>query len=177
MVGHLNQGLVSGLGAIALRRFPMTRFRIDPSKPDVDAWNLHQELLDWCGRLTELLSAERWNADQTGDGWLVSNVWFDELPVLAAKILSEKHWAEFQDGFRESRSRVLSPTFVVAHKAKAQDLAWGRFPDRNRWFPPLGEVPVIEIEPERVTGLGEPEFEYYEVVSDMVATCKGTRAS
>jgi hypothetical protein len=112
------------------------------------------------------MNAARWPAEQFGDRWLVSDLWFDQLCVVAIALTDDAEWPKFRDRLIEARARVIQPTFVVNPPKSSSWLRAGSFNEPKRWFPPLEETPVLEI-------ASDSE---YELVAEIVAACAATRS-
>jgi 2-amino-4-hydroxy-6-hydroxymethyldihydropteridine diphosphokinase len=156
--------LVGDIAAIGLYRDPDRQFTWVPRLEERLSETQEQRFADWWRRQTRAFRSERWSGERWGNRWLVSNTCYDDLCSVAAALLPEDKWIPFRDQFLEDRARVVQPTFVVA-LGGAPRPGHGAFPDRNHWFAPLGETPVLNVESH------EPD----EIVAEIAAACAATR--
>jgi 2-amino-4-hydroxy-6-hydroxymethyldihydropteridine diphosphokinase len=110
-----------------------------------------------------MLNRERWQVEARRERWLVSHFWLDSWyrrqPVTEAR--DPSYW----ERFLELRTLSWQPTFVVAPVGGI--LRFSRLGRDEVWQPPLGDVPVLEVDPD------DPERAEREVR----AACAATRAS
>lgn len=153
--------LVQDLPAIAITIGPSTRsfFSMPHSaglEPAFDRW--------FSDRL-EAFDGVCSSTSRLEDLWIVSDLWYDALAETAAAVLPESRWASFRSRFIAGRARALEPTFIVAPSTSANSYRYGRFPSPQSWFPPLGRVPVLELDSD------EPDA----IVSEILTACASTR--
>ena len=112
--------------------------------------------------ICQALSGESCSADRLGDRWVVSDFWFDDFVRLMVNAASNR--PELWRRALEACARILAPSFVVARSGSARTLS--RLNPDVSWRPPLGDVPVLEVDP------GDPD----QAVADVLAACAVTRA-
>jgi 2-amino-4-hydroxy-6-hydroxymethyldihydropteridine diphosphokinase len=118
-------------------------------------------------RLCLDLNRERWSSDAAGGSWVVSDVWFDAAYHGLKHVYSvnpvDNPQGEFLHQFLDARSKVIAPTFVVAPHSSRQIFSRAG----GHWPPPLGDVPILEINPD-----DRPEA----IAAEVLAACAATRA-
>jgi 2-amino-4-hydroxy-6-hydroxymethyldihydropteridine diphosphokinase len=132
----------------------------------LDHFIFSQELRLAMRTLSHTFDTNRWSAESLGDSWLVSETWFDTVARLAVGFVALEEWPRFQERFLEARSRIVQPTFLVVPEFLAASASHGRFPNAERWFPPLGETPVIGVESTTEDA----------ILAEILAACAATRS-
>lgn len=110
------------------------------------------------------LRKERWAWGGGGaeDRWLISDIWFDDYHDARYVLGPER--AAFRERFLELRRSILSPTFVVARRGER--LRLGRSSAECRNTPELGDVPIVEVDPDDLEAS----------TAEVLAACAASRA-
>lgn len=109
----------------------------------------------------EAMAADLWTPERSGDGWLVSDFWFDAgFAALDAEVAAHPG---LRERFLEARRQVLAPTFAVA--ARGARRLFSRGSPAWRGAPGLGDVPILEVDP------GDPGA----VAAEVLAACAASR--
>ncbi|HEV3122282.1 MAG TPA: 2-amino-4-hydroxy-6-hydroxymethyldihydropteridine diphosphokinase [Isosphaeraceae bacterium] len=158
--------VLAALGSGAVRVDRGSEVPLDPPLEKTPQNPLHPMLETIIARHASRMNAARWPAEQLGDRWLVGDFWFDQLCVVGLALTDDAEWSKFRRRLVEARARVIRPTFVVNPPRSSSWLRAGSFNEPKRWFPPLGETPVLEIASKSDD----------EMLAEIVAACAATRS-